>query len=1095
MNARIPQAPQAPPAKQAGSRAVRRRSAATKSALTPAMRQYREQKAQVGEAILFFRMGDFYETFYEDAKTVSRVLGLTLTARSKDSAEPVPLAGVPYHAVEGYIAKLVRAGYKVAISEQVEDPRQAKGIVRRAVDRVITPGTLTDDLLLDDLSNNYLAALCPADPDWGGQVGLACVELASGRFFAQMLSGAALADELVRLAPAEILVPEAAWEAGAAGVGEVARTESRDSSPDGGTRVASRQTGFGPAVLREMLALDTNADRQLGPRSGPGSGAAITPRPALAFDPHQAERTLGDHFNVATMAGFGFEEFDASLCAAAAVLDYLKETQRTERQDDEVPEGRSKSGLHHITAIVPRRTDCWVLIDQATLRALEVDRSLANGSREGTLLASIDMTVGPMGGRRLRQWLLFPLCSVAEIRARQEAIEELRGELRIADCGSRIGDGGGGGGGAAIENRPSGTPGRARPDSEAQRPGAEQQSSNVERQSSIVNRNVLARVREMLGRTGDLERITARLGIGRASPRDMVGLGRALGCCGELAGELRIVDCGLRIGEGGGGSARSVEEQRPDVAPQSSIVNRQSSILLAGLADALAGHDDLAEFLDRALQEEAPAVTRDGGFIADGYDEELDRLRHVGRAGHEWLAEFQARESKRTGIPTLKVGYNSVFGYYLEVTHQHSDKVPAEYVRKQTVRNAERYITDDLKRHESEVLGAAERAKHRELKLFDQVRERAAQELVRLTAAADALATLDALAGLAELSRRRNYCRPEILDGGSTIDSGELPTTTREGQNAEGQSSTVNLQSSIVLEVVDGRHPVLDVILAERFVPNDCRLADDGDRMLLITGPNMAGKSTYIRQVALLVLLAQTGSWVPAKSMRFTPVDRVFARVGAGDELVRGKSTFMVEMVETARILHTATARSLVILDELGRGTSTYDGLALAWAITEHLAQRIGCRTLFATHYHELTELAEQLDGVANFNVAVREELRPSAAGRDVVFLHRIVPGATDRSYGVHVAAMAGLPASVLKRGEAILVELEGGFAGRSRSNDLAALPGQDPGQLPLFPGPEPMPDWWGPLVDALGEIDVDRTAPLEALRLLQRLQRIARGE
>jgi DNA mismatch repair protein MutS len=836
-----------------------------------------------------------------------------------------------------------------------------------------------------------------------------------------------------------------------------------------------------------VLALDTNADR---PR-GPGSGAAITPRPALAFDPHQAERTLGDHFKVATMAGFGFEEFDASLCAAAAVLDYLKETQRTERQDDEVPEGQSKTGLHHITAIVPRHTDGCVLIDQATLRALEVDRSLASGSREGTLLGSIDMTTGPMGGRRLRQWLLFPLCSVEEIRARQEAIAELAGALRIADCGSRVGDHGGGMGGSANENGPSGITGPAQPDSKPQPPDLEHQSSIVNRQSG----GLLGRVREQLGRTGDLERITARLGIGRASPRDMVGLGRALGCCGELAGALRIVDCGLRMGDGGGGSGGLGDEQRQDVKHQSSIVNRRPSILLAGLADALAGHDDLAEFLDQALQEDAPAVVRDGGFIADGYDEELDRLRHVGRAGHEWLAEFQARESKRTGIPTLKVGYNSVFGYYLEVTHQHSAKVPAEYVRKQTVRNAERYITDDLKRHESEVLGAAERAKQRELKLFDQIRERAAEELSRLTAAADALATLDTLAGLAELSRRRNYCRPEILDCGSTIEPGEMPATNQERPDVEGQSSIVNRQSSIVLEVVDGRHPVLDVTLAERFVPNDCRLADDGDRMLLITGPNMAGKSTYIRQVALLVLLAQTGSWVPAKSMRFTPVDRVFARVGAGDELVRGKSTFMVEMLETARILHTATARSLVILDELGRGTSTYDGLALAWAITEHLAQRIGCRTLFATHYHELTELAEQLDGVSNFNVTVREELRPSAAGRDVVFLHRIVPGATDRSYGVHVAAMAGLPASVLKRGEAILVELEGGFAGRSRSTDLAALPGQDPGQLPLFPGPEPMPDWWGPLVDALGEIDVDRTAPLEALKLLQRLQRIARGE
>ena len=890
------------------------------------MRQYLDQKAQVGDALLLFRMGDFYETFYDDAKIAAHVLGLALTARNKNSDNPIPLAGVPYHAIDGYIAKLVRAGYKVAISEQVEDPKKAKGIVKREVQRIITPGTLTDESLLDERTPNHLVALCPEAGDWSrGFVGMSCVELSSGRFFAQMMPAAGVADELARLGAAELLISE--------------------------------------------TDIDGNRDAAT-PWSESGD-MTVTRRPSHVFDRHMAETTLCGQFGVRSMEGFGFDAFDASLCAAAAVIDYLKETQ--------------KSALGHISKIVSRRADRCLLIDQVTLRCLEVERTMRDGSREGSLLGAIDMTVNPMGARRLREWLCFPALQPSDILARQDAVTALR-------------------------NGP----------------------------------DRLRAVRDRLKEMGDVERIVARLGVGRASPRDMVVLGRALLNCDRLVA---------------------------DVGPSVSGETGRSRDLLGELSEQIGGMEALGEFLTRALKTDAPAIVRDGGFIADGHDEELDRLRHVGTDGQRWLAEFQAREAERTGIPTLKVGYNSVFGYYIEITHTHRDKAPPEYVRKQTIRNAERYITDELKRHEEEVLSATDRAKQRESALFEEIRSRASGELARLQAAADAVAAMDVLAAFAELSRQRDYCRPELVT--DALESG----------------ASAGDKSGGILEIVDGRHPVLDVTMANRLVPNDCRLARDGDRLLIITGPNMAGKSTYIRQVALLVLLAHTGSYVPAKSMRWSPVDRLFARVGAGDELARGQSTFMVEMVETARILHNATARSLVILDEIGRGTSTYDGLSLAWAITEHISRGIECRTLFATHYHELAELGDLLPGVANYNVAVREQLRPDGTGRDVVFLHKIVPGATDRSYGVHVAAMAGMPASIVKRSEAILEGLEGRFH-RKLPMETSTKPSEEQvGQLMLFDASNSLPKWWRSLVDEIGEVEIDRTTPLEALSVLRRLK------
>lgn len=891
----------------------RRAPAEPASKIAPAMRQYLEQKARVSDAILLFRMGDFYETFYEDAKTISRVLGLTLTAREKSSDSPIPLAGVPYHALDRYVARLVAAGYRVAISEQLEDAKLAKGVVKRDIVRIITPGTLTDDALLDARTDNLLVALCPA-ADGTARVGLACVELASGRFFAQLIDSADLADELVRLNPAEILAPE---------------TSVGDAAADASEPWRSIQTSL---------------------------HCPTTSRPDHAFDPHLARDRLHRQFGVTTLEGLGFDRFDESLCAAGALLDYLSETQ--------------KSALAHIMPLVPRSSARYMMIDQFTLRSLEIERTLRDGAREGSLLGAIDATCNPMGARRLRQWLCYPLTDVSEIRRRQDAV-------------------------AALIDQP----------------------------------DRLAALRNLIAEMGDLERISARLGVRRVSPRDLLNLGRSLKRCTE--------------------ARRVLGESVRDAANN----------LLDQVAQRLGGHEDLAYVLTSALRDDSPMVARDGGFIAEGHDAELDRLRQTSVAGDQSLAGYQAREAQRTGIPSLKVGYNSVFGYYIEITHQHRDKVPPEYVRKQTVRNAERYITDELKKHETEVLGAAERAQVRELELFEQLCAKAAERLSSIQETADAVATLDVLAGFADAARRRGYARPCFDEGGDHL-----------------------------LEIQDGRHPVLDVTLAERFVPNDCRLRADGDRLILLTGPNMAGKSTYIRQVALLTLLAHTGSFVPAKVMRLSTVDRLFARVGASDELTRGQSTFMVEMVEAARILNTATRRSLVILDEIGRGTSTYDGLAIAWAITEHLARTTRCRTFFATHYHELTDLAGELPGVANFNVAVREELRPGGAGRGIVFLHRILPGPTDRSYGVHVAAMAGLPPSVVRRSESILHELE------SRSDSEVNQPRRgkastESNQLMLFGGAPATPESWPQIAERLTKLNPEEMTPLAALAALAELR------
>jgi len=863
---------------------------------TPAMRQYRSFKAQYPDYLLLFRMGDFYEMFYEDAKTANRVLGLALTSRSKGPTA-VPLAGIPYHALDNYLSRLVAAGHRVAICEQVEDPKQAKGVVQRDVVRLITPGTLTDEALLEQREGNYLAAVFQP-PGRGGkeasdQAGLAWVELSSGAFWAMRSPADHMLDELIRIRPAEVIFPE--------------------SSPQDSK--AFRES-LGECVL-----------------------ASATSRPPWAFDAHAAEEALREQFGVSTLEGFGFDGWDESVSAAGAIVEYLRETQRT--------------ALSHVRSL--RRFDRTdhMIIDGNTLRCLEVLRTLRSGRRTGSLLSCIDRTCTGMGARLLERWLTFPLTRYSHITARQDAVEEL--------------------------------------------------TSDPKR---------LERLRGLLEGAAQLDRITTAVAMGHVRPRQLVALGQTLHLLPQLTAALEGV----------------------------------TADLLTELSPHLAGLDEPAGLIDRAIDPDCPNTVRDGNVIAAGFNGELDRLRRVSSDGQSWLAEYQSQQVRRTDIPTLKVGYNKVFGYYIEVSNPHREKVPADYVRKQTLKNAERYITDELKRYESEMLSAGERARTLEGELFEQVRTQLAAFIAPLQDAAEAVATLDVLAGLGQVALERGYRRPTI---------------TQEN----------------VLHITDGRHPVLTEQLREQFVPNDVHMETEKDRLLVVTGPNMSGKSTYIRQTALLVLLAQTGSFIPAREATIGLVDRIFTRVGAADELTRGLSTFMLEMVETANILNNATSRSLVILDEVGRGTSTYDGLALAWAISEHIAARVRCRTLFATHYHELTELEGVLDGVKNLNVAVREW------AEEVIFLHKIVEGGTDRSYGVHVARLAGVPREVIDRAKQILPQLQAHLAEGLEMPERAQRARQASQQMKLFTDPA------GRIAREIQAADLENMTPLQAMELLKKLK------
>ncbi|EAQ78737.1 DNA mismatch repair protein MutS [Blastopirellula marina] len=857
--------------------------------VTPMMQQYLEAKGVCGDAILFFRMGDFYELFNDDAKTAARVLGMTLTSRDKGE-NATPMAGFPHHQLDNYLGKLIHLGYRVAICDQVENPKEAKGIVRREITRIVTPGTLTDDALLEPRESNYLAAVAlPGKKETAAEVGVAWVEMSTGRFFSGVFPTARLADQLARIAPSECLVPE--------------------------------ESNVVPTHLHESILM--------------------TYRPAWAFGKEGAGEVLKRHFETMTLEGFGFGDQDQlAVCAAGAVLEYLEETQRT--------------SLLHIERLTPYRASSTLEIDEATRRSLELTRTMRDGRRDGSLLAAIDRCVTVMGSRLLGDWLSNPLTDLEEIHRRLDGVEEL------------------------------------------------------------VLEPALARdLRESLKEVYDLERLLARVMTGRASPRDLGYICKTL-------------------------------ERLPHI--KAKITSRRSSMLRL-LEERLDLCSEIRSQLAEALDDSLPLSPRDGGVICTGFNADLDHLRGLAAGGKQWIAEYQKQEIERTGIANLKVGFNKVFGYYLEVTNVNRERIPTDYIRKQTLKNAERYITPELKEYEEKVLSADEKAKDLEYELFGQLRDAVQLDAKRIQQTADVLANLDCLLSLAELARERNYCRPQV-----------------------GESA--------VLRILDGRHPVLDLKEIEGgFVPNDAQLDSESGFIGLITGPNMAGKSTYIRQVALISLMAQMGSFVPAREADLGIVDRIFARVGASDELSRGQSTFMVEMTETARILNTATNRSLVILDEIGRGTSTYDGVSLAWSIVEYLHDKIGCRTLFATHYHELTDLRSSLPGVVNLNVAVKEW------DDKVIFLHKIVPGAADKSYGIYVARLAGVPREVNERAKQILNQLESEHLDSGGNAKIASKKERRPKtdlQLSLF-GPHEHP-----LLEKLREVDVDETTPLQALQLLQ---------
>jgi DNA mismatch repair protein MutS len=855
------------------------------------MEQFRRAKKEAPGALLFFRMGDFYELFHEDAVIASRELGLTLTSRSKGSPQPIPMAGVPVRAADGYLVRLVKKGHKVAICEQLEDPRLAKGIVERGIVRVVTPGTLTEENALDARASNYLASLVVV----GGRAGLAWVDLSTGRLQACELDEERVLDEIARIAPAELL---------------------------GAPELLTERAGW---------------KEELGERLG----IALTEREAWRFTPDTAMRALTRHFRVKSLEGFGIEPDSLLVPAAGALLEYVAETQR--------------ASCAHILRIEPVLPDTYLLLDRATRQCLELVETQRERRREGSLLGVLDATLTPMGARTLREWLLHPLRDVAAIRARQGGVAEL-----------------------------------------------------------VAAPFLREELRELLEAVHDVERLGGRISTGRANGRDLVALGNSLAAIPALRARL----------EGAHSAA------------------------LAAILNELDPLVELTARIRATLVDEPPLTLKEGGLVRRGFAPELDELHQIAGDAKSWMARFQAEESARSGIPGLKIGFNSVFGYYIEVPRSQAERVPPSYIRKQTVKAAERYVTPELKEFEDKVLNAEALSVEREYEIFQELRLAVAAELTRILATARALAELDALASLAQVAAAQRYVAPEIDDGGE-------------------------------LRIVDGRHPVIERSSAcETFVPNDAHLDLEGRRLTILTGPNMAGKSTYIRQVALITLLAQIGSFVPAAEARIGVVDRIFTRVGAGDDISRGESTFMVEMVEIANILNNATRRSLVILDEVGRGTSTFDGLALAWSIAEHLHERTGCRTLFATHYHQLTDLSTRYKGVVNRNVAVREW------GDEIVFLHKIVEGGTDRSYGIHVARLAGVPPAVIERARSILSDLEHDEEGLAQRILAGAQPAARPApvQLALFGGKSAVEQ-------ELERLDLDRLSPLEALLKLKELQ------
>ena len=854
---------------------------------TPMMEQYREVKRQHPQDLLMFRLGDFYELFFDDAELAARELEITLTSREAGSGNRVPMCGVPYHAVEGYIARLIAKGYRVAICEQVEDPKLAKGIVKREVVRVITPGTILYESALAERGNNFLVLIAEQD----AELGLVAIDISTGECVWSLYKGAdryaALLNQLSRLAPAELIL-----------TGKLERwTEVNNFL----------QSRLANCTLTTFIADESAAANEL----------------------------LAKHFSRNDIPAE-----PVAVIAISRLLQYLHQT--------------LKSDLSHINRLTRFNPQDFLLLDGTTLRNLEISRNMREGGKRGSLLAVLDFTVTAMGGRLLRQWLESPLLNLLEIRRRHDAVGEM-----------------------------------------------------------VENPRVRSALRESLKSVYDMERILTRIEVGTANARDLTALRSSF----EILPELKQCLCGL------------------------------GSPLLLDTGFNMQTHTDCADLIRAAITDSPPFSIREGGFIRDGYDLELDELRSLSRDSRQWVQDMEAREKESTGIKSLKISYNKVFGYYIEVTHANTTAVPANYVRKQTLVNAERYITPELKEFETKILGAQEKIVNLEHHLFLQLRDFVKQRLTEIQTTARCLAVLDCLLSLAEAAAQYRYVRPTMTE-----------------------------DQRIVIR--EGRHPVVERLLAgEIFVPNDTLLDSRECEIMILTGPNMAGKSTYMRQVALLTLMAQAGSFIPAKEAEISPVDRIFTRVGASDDLATGQSTFMLEMTEVSQILKNATSRSLVILDEIGRGTSTFDGMSIARAVVEYIKERIHAKTIFATHYHELTCLAEWKPAIQNYSMAVKER------GNDVVFLRRVIPGGADKSYGIHVAKLAGLPARVVERSQQLLVQIEAEATCQTPRQERPAEPA-------------PMGSLFqSSLSDELTALDTLTLTPLEALNILHKLTVQAKQE
>lgn len=878
---------------------------------TPMLKQYLEIKGQYPDCILFYRMGDFYEMFFEDAVTASRILEITLTSRDKKSQDPVPMCGIPHHAAAGYITRLVKAGKRVAICEQVENPRAAKGIVRREVVRVVTPGLITIDGGLESTENNFLA--CVSQTEQGKSFAISSLDISTGEFRVTTVEGRdALLGELFRIQPRELLLPEYLSD-----------------------------SGLLPGIEQALPNI------------------YISWRPDTWFTPKRAEDILKEHFQVLSLDGFGLGSMDGAIAAAGALISYCRETQ--------------KGQVEHVERIAPYSLERYLKIDEATVRNLELTANSLDGSVRGSLLSVLDKTVTAMGGRLIKKWLLYPLMNQADIENRLSCVEDLLN---------------------APETRKN--------------------------------------LRASLKKVYDMERLLGKVAMDTANARDLLALRTSLSEIPAIRSQIAK----LLSGHG------------------------EENDTLKRLHSSMDPLDDVCSLIETAIREDSPAHMREGRFIKRGYDPELDQLLDIQKNGRQFIAGVEAKERDRTGITSLKVGYNRVFGYFLEVPKSQAEKVPEDYIRKQTLVSAERYITPELKEIEAKILNAEERRVELEIQLFKSVTEKISNEASRIQATASALSEIDVFCGLAGVAEENNYVRPEIHQGTS-------------------------------IEIRDGRHPVVEQNLhGQAFVPNDVELNHRDSQLILITGPNMAGKSTILRQTALIILMAQMGSFVPASRAKCSIVDQIFTRVGATDYLSRGQSTFMVEMSETANILNNATSKSLVILDEIGRGTSTYDGLSIAWAVSEHLLfkERKGVKTLFATHYHELTALAEKHKKVRNLHVEVKE------MDNRIYFLHTLKEGATSKSYGIQVAALAGVPPEVIENAKNILREIENKNKADHTSIPSASIKAAEYKLVVQKTLPLPV-DNSDSIREKLQGININNTTPIEALNILDKLCKEARKE